>query len=500
MIGQNYSKMVDVQSEFEERAGLIAPHGLGLSVDLYTPDLIELDAALRRHGVAAGYYEVFQASLPALALVRERLSGRRLAYHGEGLWVTQPDFCMAGEPGSSVQDVCLQLRTLQSAWLNIECAAKQMAGYSFGTYLPPLYTEAGALVAADNAAMLQRRLDEDFSARGLRAPLVLLEMPPLTYFACGPLPIPEFFATIVGRTACGLVLDIGHLWTVYRYTGAWRHCSLERYTAEFLAGFPLEQVIEIHVAGLAPHPLDTDGKSEHGLPRWIDAHGAPIPALLFDLLDQVLNTGRLVNLKAIALEVDTKDIPLILSEYQAFRSRFQPATASLAFGCPSDRPMCATESGDVATYPLFASQEQRTALGRDYARYAGIVTGHEAADAWCPMAESEDQAEGLTYYRQVYLPHEILHWGGDVRDMFPRTYGLMEQRNVDVRDFAAFWFRRPRFGSIPYDFFLLKIECFAEFIAVVTPDAIAVVSTEADELRAAYEAANRQAGFEEIAT
>ena len=100
MIGQNYSKMVDVQSEFEERAGLIAPHGLGLSVDLYTPDLIELDAALRRHGVAAGYYEVFQASLPALALVRERLSGRRLAYHGEGLWVTQPDFCMAGEPGS----------------------------------------------------------------------------------------------------------------------------------------------------------------------------------------------------------------------------------------------------------------------------------------------------------------------------------------------------------------------------------------------------------------
>ena len=69
-----------------------------------------------------------------------------------------------------------------------------------------------------------------------------------------------------------------------------------------------------------------------------------------------------------------------------------------------------------------------------------------------------------------------------------------------MRDFAAFWFRRPRFGSIPYDFFLLKIECFAEFIAAVMPDAIPVVSTEANELRTAYEAANRQAGFEEIAT
>ena len=33
-----------MQREFEERVRAIAPHGLGLSVDVYSPDLVELDA------------------------------------------------------------------------------------------------------------------------------------------------------------------------------------------------------------------------------------------------------------------------------------------------------------------------------------------------------------------------------------------------------------------------------------------------------------------------
>jgi uncharacterized protein len=495
--------MADVQSEFEERAGLIAPHGLGLSVDVYSPDLIELDAALRRHCLGADYYEVFQASLPTLALVRDRLSGCRLAYHGEGLWITQPDF--AGGPASSVPDVCAQLRTLQSGWLNIECATKQMAGRSFGTYLPPLYTEAGALVAAENAAMLQRRLDHDFSARNLHPPLLLLEMPPLTYFSCGALPVPEFFSEIVRRTACGLVLDIGHLWTVYRYTGAWKRRSLDRYVADFLENFPLDRVIEIHIAGLASHPCESDGdhheKPAGMLPRWIDAHGAPIPALLFDLLEQVLNTGCLVNLKAMALEVDTKEIPLIVSEFQAFRSRFGSVIARLAYGSPSDRALKqSSNSGNDTAYHPLVSQEQRIALGRNYAQYADVVTGQKATGSFGAMVESGDQREGVAYYRQVYLPYEILHWGGELRDMFPRSFELVSQRHVDMMDFVTFWFGRTRPATGPYDFFLLKVEYFIEFIATAMPDVLAMAAEEAAELRAAYDAANRLAGFKEITT
>ncbi|MEX5217430.1 MAG: DUF692 family protein [Nitrospira sp.] len=493
-----------MQSEFEERVRAIAPHGLGLSVDVYSPDLVELDATLRRRGLESDYYEIFQASVPALELVRDRLSGRRLAYHGEGLWVTQPDFVSEGGSVSSVPDVCAQLRTLHSGWLNIECATKQMAGRSFGTYLPPLYTESGALIAAENAVLLQRRLDHEFSTRNLQAPLLLLEMPPLTYFSCGALPIPDFFSEIASRTACGLVLDIGHLWTVYRYTGAWRYASVERYVGEFLAGFPLERVVEIHVAGLALHPCDAAGGGPEEpagmLPRWIDAHGAPIPALLFDLLEQILRTGRLVHLKGMALEVDTKEISLLVSEYQDFRRRFESIAAGLFSGRPPSGAVTdPADSGSNEGCRLSTSRERRAALGQDYAHYADMVTGRETADSRASMVESGDQQEGVAYYRQVYLPYEILHWGGELRDMFPRTCEIL-QSHVDMKDFVAFWFRRPRPARIPYDFFLLKVEYFVDFVATVMPDALAMASEEAEELRAAYDAANRRAGFEEMTT
>ena len=62
------------------------------------------------------------------------------------------------------------------------------------------------------------------------------------------------------RAACGLVLDIGHLWTVYRYTGSWRRQRLEDFAAQFLEAFPMERVVEIHVAGLAEFANPSAGK------------------------------------------------------------------------------------------------------------------------------------------------------------------------------------------------------------------------------------------------
>lgn len=136
-------------------------------------------------------------------------------------------------------EACAQLTALESAWLNHECATKYMAGYAFGTYLPPLYSDLSARVTADNLCFLQDQLDRQVRLQGGHTPLVLLEMPPLTYFACGSLPIADFFRMVIQRTPCGLVLDIGHLWTVYRYTGAWRQQSLQAFAAEFLEAFPL---------------------------------------------------------------------------------------------------------------------------------------------------------------------------------------------------------------------------------------------------------------------
>jgi uncharacterized protein (UPF0276 family) len=506
--------MMDVQSEFEERAGMIPVHGIGLSVDLYSPDLLALDEHLCRHGIVVEYYELFEAALPALVWASNRLADRRLAYHGEGLWVSQPDFSAAGGR-AAVSRVCAQLRALDSYWLNLECATKHIAGHSFGTYLPPLYTEAGALVAAENAAVLQQQLDREFFAAGVRPPLLLLEMPPLTYFACGSLAIPEFFAQLVRRTSCGLVLDIGHLWTVYRYTGAWRDQRLDHFVRDFVTRFPMDRVVEIHVAGLAPHPAEAAAPNANGdgagLPRWIDAHGAPIPPVLFDMVDQVLSDRRLVSLKGLALEVDTKDPSLIVSETQAFLNRYGTWRARLSEVMPSTGSDLASvhqasvEAGSEparlgsGSYERRAA-ERRTALARDYEFYARVVSG-QAQSALLPESMGQiSNEDGLGYYRQAYLPYELLHWGGDLRDMFPRTHDLMRAGTVDVADFVQFWFSRPGCGPDFYDFFLVKIDRFVQFIASVLPSAWPTVAHEAEELRAAYAAANQPADAEGVST
>ena len=137
-------------------------------------------------------------------------------------------------------------------------------------------------MAAENLREAQRLIDHDFRTFGVPAPLLLVEMPPLTYVAFGSHSIPSFYERITREAACGLVLDIGHLWTVYRYTAAWRRDSLDQFTEEFLAAFPLERVVEIHVAGLGNHPTQVgvhrQADDRSGIPRWIDAHGEPIPS------------------------------------------------------------------------------------------------------------------------------------------------------------------------------------------------------------------------------
>jgi uncharacterized protein (UPF0276 family) len=181
-------------------------------------------------------------------------------------------------------------------------------------------------MTAQNLAFLQEQVDAQARRHGIDPALVLLEMPPLTYFGCGSLAIPAFFRSVTDRVACGLVLDIGHLWTVYRYTGAWRRQTLEAFAGEFLDAFPMERVIEIHVAGLAeflvsePSRQAADGGA---LPHWIDAHGVPIPEVLFDLLAQVLAHPRLTAVKGVALEVDTKPVDTIVTEFRRFCDRFE---------------------------------------------------------------------------------------------------------------------------------------------------------------------------------
>lgn len=484
-----------VGHEFLQRLAQIPAHGLGLSVDIYSPHLSSLLGALRQRQVLPDYLEVFRAAPVALAAVRRETGEKtRLTYHGEGLWLTQPE---AGDDPLFRREVCDAARdlvTLNSAWLTHECATKHIAGYSFGTYLPPLYTEASALVVAHNTMYLQELVDQHGRLEHGGTPLVLLEMPPLTYFVAGTVPIPTFFRQVTDRAPCGLVLDVGHLWTVYRYSGAWRTAPLERFVDEFLSEFPIDRVVEIHVAGLAPHESSrTDaiasgvGRAET-LPAWTDAHAEPIPPILFDMLDRVLADPRLRNLKGLALEVDTKPVPLIVDEFdrfaQRYGARFGRGNEATVF--PRDRVQTRRRAE-----PVPATLKQ--ALAQAYDRYARVVAGRAEPEGpeWIASAACRDELEA---YRSTYLPYEILRWGADLEAMFPETGNRLRERAIPLARFVSFWFREPRPLSRSYDFFLLKIDRFLEFVHETAPDLDVWAEREANELRQAYESANEPAG------
>jgi uncharacterized protein (UPF0276 family) len=477
-----------VQQGFQHRLREIPPQGMGLSVDVYSPDLFELVNKLRGRGLQPGYLEVFKATTAALTTVRQAVPDIPLAYHGEGLWITQPDVQASPFFQQDVGEIVMQLNSIQSLWLNHECAMKQMAGYSFGTYVPPLYTRLSAEVVAANIATVQQTMDRQGSRADGTAPLFLLEMPPLTYFSAGTIPIPHFFRLVTALVPCGLVLDVGHLWTVYRYTAAGQRISLERFVQEFLDEFPLERVVEIHVAGLACHESVGEPKRGEGLPEWIDAHAAPIPSILFTMLEQVLAHSNLVSLRAVALEVDTKPIEMIVEEYAEAVRRFSLLVQqTIARGTAVEQSMGLMPRPASVQGPVCQSDRQQ--LRDDYGRYAQIISG-QAPLTGPEWQEVASEATGLALYRTSYLPHEILHWGGELAEMFPQSCRALAEQGVCLTEFVAFWFRSPRPLTHSYDFFLLKIERFLEFVTERAPDVRGCVQQEGDMLRLAYAQAN----------
>lgn len=477
--------------EFIDRLGTIPVHGLGLSVDIHAPDLASLRRSLQERQVPPTYLEVFRTTPMALASIRKEASDSLLTYHGEGLWLTQPEMANSTAFEQEISEAADHLLLLQSAWLNHECATKYLAGYHYGTYLPPLYSPLSAKVVADNTRLIQYLLDQQCRFANGSTPLVLLEMPPLTYFVAGTLSIPSFFRSISEQSPCGLVLDIGHLWTVFRYSGAYQTMSLMQFIDSFLDEFPLDRVVEIHIAGLATHESNGvlgaqagEQTDENALPAWIDAHAASIPPVLFEILDRILHRPQLVSLKGLALEVDTKPVELIVDEFENFSRRY----ASL-FQQISEPENIGLDHEVNLFLGELASTSVKQAVGEAYDQYARVLIS-KADPVGSEWIQDTACTRDLDLYRTVYLPYEILHWGGKVEDMFVDSCRRLRERDVPLEEFVSFWFREPRPFSGTYDFFLLKVQRFVEFIREMAPELHGIAEREAEELRRAHRFAN----------
>ena len=108
--------------DFDRRAERIPHHGVGLSVDLHAPDVLELSDALRRAGLTPDYLEVFKAPTSELLRVRQVLAETRFAYHAEGLWCIDPEMTARYPWKEAADTIARHADALGAAWANHECA------------------------------------------------------------------------------------------------------------------------------------------------------------------------------------------------------------------------------------------------------------------------------------------------------------------------------------------------------------------------------------------
>jgi uncharacterized protein (UPF0276 family) len=135
----------------------------------------------------------------------------------------------------------------------------------FNDLLPLPYTAATLVRVADHIDQVQEALDRP----------ILLENPS-TYliFQESTMSETQFLWELVGRTGCGLLLDINNV-----FVSATNHGFA---ALEYLADFPLDYVREIHLAG---HTDQTDDEGE--LLR-IDSHDCPVADEVWKLFDIVI--------------------------------------------------------------------------------------------------------------------------------------------------------------------------------------------------------------------
>jgi uncharacterized protein (UPF0276 family) len=169
-----------------------------------------------------------------------------------------------------------QARSAGAAWLCGDAGLWHIGprDRGHGVLMPPILTADSARAMAANVRELREQTGFE----------VLPENPP-AHLYLGDLHILEYFARVAADADCGLLLDVAHL-AIYQHVRGhdW---------SEGLAAFPLERVVEIHVAGGRPF--------QHGGRSFIDDdHGAePLPQT-WQILEWVL--PRAPRLRALVYE------------------------------------------------------------------------------------------------------------------------------------------------------------------------------------------------------
>jgi uncharacterized protein (UPF0276 family) len=123
----------------------------------------------------------------------------------------------------------------QGPWVaeHFQCLHTQDGSRTLDYVFPPLYTEEFLSRFVANALRLRD---------AVQAPLVMENIPGFFSLDYAQMSEAEFLTRFFNQTGCGLLLDLPHIWLAAHYSGS--------SAQEYLAGFPLDRVVELHVAGV----------------------------------------------------------------------------------------------------------------------------------------------------------------------------------------------------------------------------------------------------------
>ena len=123
----------------------------------------------------------------------------------------------------------------ETPWVaeHFQCLHTKDGTYNLNYVFPPLYTEEFLQRFVANANALKARLDQ---------PLVMENIPGFFDVKASQMPEPVWLRRFFEATDTGFLLDLPHVWLEAHYRGM----KPERWLAEF----PLEGVVELHVAGV----------------------------------------------------------------------------------------------------------------------------------------------------------------------------------------------------------------------------------------------------------
>ena len=340
--------------------------GLGLSSNLNASDVPHPYRILDQVPELFDYVE-YSAPLSIAAARREaslfeELWGRRsevpVLFHPVHLNLYGPTL----EPQPALSDLAHHLAEVGSPWVSNDVAWWHQAGQPFPGYfyLPPPFDESGVDDCAAHALHVQAAIS---------VPL-LLENPAV--IACrGGMHVLDFMAELNRRTGLDLLLDLGHLFSY--------QLSRDIPMLAGLDGFPLDRVVEIHLAGGM-----VTGRGNRRF--YVDDHRQPLRDELLEML--ALLVPRCNRLRAVTLEADGHPPAVVVPLLHRLRTLVPRRSAISVEAASPTGPSLEGPSGqawkvfDQAYGGLPDEVDPEGALAELHFRLAIIA---ETIDRWWPL-------------------------------------------------------------------------------------------------------------------